>query len=732
MDDAYSLAAGTASSSDMDNKSAYANDYLLQHPNKKYHIELAINSYNIATRTLRYLTVEAESKKFIQYSSNHPLMQSNKETNRKGVDNTFKDINMRLHYQAMIYYNLGISYSEMICSNNVGNVGGNGVDGSLPKMDSSQEDKAYSEKSVSNLRSAQSSYEKLRYAYSTKTSDNNNDDNDDDNDNNDEKETYYEYDRIEKGYADSCNQLSMALYHNMIFKENEKVSDLTDKTMKLVKSTFGLDLDASEDDVITSLMAQAMGGGGAAGNAGGGAGADGAYTFTLDLNDVEGLLGDIMGGGDDLLGGMGGIFDMDGGIGEDEKTKKLLNEIATYIDTAILTYQHHANYPPSSQQQHNNNGKKDGSKSGRGFTVVVNGVKRKSKKVIEKERRILNWRYSLAISYQNAAMIATIQNKHIRSRELMNLASEIYLNTIIPYYKSNNNVSSSSSSSVITTNPGTMTFDNAKTSVGDLYVSLADVAIKLGQYKDGKILYTNAMDWYDKYDLKPSTPTTSGDGSDRLYGTILLGNDATAHQYEEFITTYEQQLIQYKRDLKSGSIYKDDSYEAEMLMTIAPMYLSIGKSQDAINSYRGVIEVYKRIVYNKDDVKGLRRALLNIADAQYGLATSYFHNDQFNDSLIHYVESVDTYIQIYGEGNSPKDKQGDKVEDMLEEMKDIITEQIGGSVTSSSDHPKVTNFDIESYYHRASHLKNSTIESILGVDNDNDDDDDDDDDDDYY
>jgi hypothetical protein len=772
MNDAYLLlakATATASSSSNDGNSnknnVNNNDYLLQHPNKKYHIELAINSYNIAKRTLRYLTDEAEM---------NPLIQSNKDTkNRKGVDNTFDDINLRLHYQSIIYYNLGIAYSDMIGSNSVD-------DGSLPKTDSSsQEDKAYSEKSVSNLHSAQSSYEKLRYAYSTKGNDDNNND---DNDDNDKDET--NYDRIEKGYADSCNKLGMALYHNMIFKENEKVSDLNDKTMKLVKSTFGLDSDASENDIVTALMAQAMGGGGGAGNgaagnagAGAGAGAGGAYTFTLDLDDVDGLFGDMMGDGDDILSG---IFDMGGiggGIGLDglggdnnnksnEKKKKLLNEISTYIDTAILTYQYHANYPPSPSSQHNK--KKNGSSS-EGFIVIVNGVKRKSKKEMKEEIRILNWRYSLAISYQNAAMIATIQNKHIRSRELMNLALELYLNIIIPYYKNNNDSSSSSSSTVITSNPGSMTFDNAKTSVGDLYVSLADVAIQLGQYKDGKTLYTNAMDWYDEYDLKPSSPSISssirgggGGGSDNLYGTTLLGDDATVHQYEEFITTYEEQLIQYKRDLKSGSIYKDDSYEAEMLMTIAPMYLSIDKSQDAINSYRDVIKVYERIASDAtpeatatnnnnddDDVKGHRRALLNIADAQYGLAISYFHNYQFDESLIHYTESADTYIDLYGEGNSPKDKQADKVEDMLEEMKDIITEQLGeeyyenimkstttttgsssnskssdgnggGSGTSSSDHPKVANFDIDNYYNRASGLHNSTI-----YDDDDDDDDDD-------
>merc|ERR1712238_246471 len=76
------------------------------------------------------------------------------------------------------------------------------------------------------------------------------------------------------------------------------------------------------------------------------------------------------------------------------ETKRVLHEIATYLDTAILTYQQ-----PAIPATTTTTTKKDPSS----LTVIVNGVKRKSPEERKEELRVFQWHCSLAIAYQSAA-----------------------------------------------------------------------------------------------------------------------------------------------------------------------------------------------------------------------------------------------------------------------------------------------------------------------------------------
>ena len=701
------------------------NDY----SSKKYDIELAINAYTIALRALEVRNEDVDTT-----------------TPGGGGDGTANNNNgeliLILQYNAVLQYSLGEAYTEMM------NTSG-------PSSMDLQEEKVYLEKSITYYRTSKFLYEKLRYLYSAATISDESISNTDDATDDDDYD--YDYDSnvvdddgiddnvvqfdeiiyydIEKGYADSCDKLGMGLYSHMLFHQNEQVTNMNEKTMNMMKLSFGLDPDASDDEMMAALMNQAIiggGGGAAAGNADGGAN---AFTFTVNAGDIdaEGLFGDddfefdednIFGGAFTIggasgngFGGMGsGTSGGDaGGFGFDgkpsKKTQRLLNEIATYLDTAILTYQQHANYPPSSSTSSSSIGgggipnlmnsrrKKKNEKNS--FTVIINGVKRKSKEEIYEENRIFEWRCSLAMIYGHASLIATTQQKHIRARELMNLALDLFLQSIMPIFKNTNDdgakknqqqnqkrkeVEPAYTALLSSSKPAyanrVMTYEYAKVSVATLYQSLSDTAFQLGHYNDSKMLYEKAMEWFTEYKLDPN-PKLMYDfslSSSWSPGSIV-DDDATSQQYKELLLSFEKQLTDYKQGVKVGTIYKDDSYEAELLLSIGPMHLSLEQIADAIRTYKDAVKIYKRIQPTTDlDNKKNRRILLNLADAQSSLSAAFFLNHHYDKSFKTFKEMIDVYIMIYGEGNSPTNKESDQLGDIFEGMKDQLTASLGENV----------------------------------------------------
>ena len=632
------------------------------HP-KNYHIQLALQAYQWASSALYKMTSQNE---FLELD---PAEEGDKEKM------------IRLQYYAIIEFTKGEAYSLM----------GGGRDGDHSN-NGQEEDEASYALALECYRKANIAYEKLRYLYAKLASVALVDDDDE----------YFNEERyflIENFYAHSCFQLGMSLYSKLILTQNAEVFESNEKIMDLVKSSFGLEEDANEEDLVAALLDQANGGigggGGMVGGRGGGVGGSSSFSFSVD--DVPDL-------------SYWGATDMYGDKADAEERNAHLVEITALLDTAILTYQQHTQPLISSD--------------GRVVKVTVNGVPRKSIQELEQDERLFEWRSSLAMAYQSAAVIATYRNQHIRSRELVNSALEIYTDVILPFYYEQEErekrtkrgrynrdfhrslrMSETSSPTSITA----MTRGYAEVSAGHLYVTLADTAMKFGGYEDSKRSYSQAMDWHMQHNLSPEPGG---------YFNTLYGDEVSLHQYEDFVTTYREELDKYNNDLKAGYIYRDDLYEAQMHLTIAPMYMAMGKARPAIRFYKDAVTVYERITTDDLSNESNKLALLSLADARFELALAYFHDRKFPESNEQHALSCDAYQRIYGEGTPPQPEGAAAIED----MKDTIIESYGedyyeqikayyeGSGTGSGgvgmgnsgawgNDPKVaTNFDVLGYH----------------------------------
>jgi len=570
------------------------------HP-KIYHVELALQAYNWASKTLFAMTKETE---FLDID---PTVEDDKEKM------------IQLQYYAVVEYAKG----EALTIAGEDNIA------------SSSFNEFYSS-ALDSYRKAQASFENLRYIYA-KLSKTDND-----------KDYFHEerYYFIEKVYANSCFQLAVSLYSKLIFEQNEKINRANEKIIELTKT--GLGVEGEELDIVTALMDQANGGMGG-GKLGGSS--NGAFTGIESLGDLNNILD-------------GNWMDDEFGFGDSEDEKFALEEITGLLDTAILTYQQHANPQPS-----NNDGKET-----KPMMVIVNGVPRKSLEEYQEDERLFPWQSSLAMAYEKAATVATMRNQHIRSRELMNLALEVYLDAIIPYYREqetrerklerNGEILLDSRSSSSTPSISTMSREYAEVSAGHLYVTMADTTLKLGSYEDAKDAYSKAMEWHRQYQLTPEP--------DGIFNT-LLGDEVSLRQYEDFVSTFRQELDQYLKSVKIGYLYRDDSYEAGMLLSIAPLYMAMGKAEPAIRFYKDAISAYERFTKDTRTNKSNKVAVLGLADARFGLATAYFHVRRFEESKVEHALSCDIYQEMFGEGTPPQTES----EAALEEMKDMIVESYG-------------------------------------------------------
>ncbi len=579
------------------------------HP-KNYHIELALQAYNWASKTLFAMTKETE---FIDID---PMREANKEKM------------VRLQYYGIIEYSKGEAFTIA------------GED----DISSSYSNEFFSS-ALDTYRKAQASFEKLRYIYArlSKTDSDANAFH-----NNDEKyfneERYY---LIENFYAHACFQLAMSLYSKLILEQNEKINRANEKIMELTK-TGGIGLEDEDLDVVTALMDQAKGVMG-----GPRLGATSNTARAESLGDLNSILG-------------GNWMEDELGFGGSSEEKFALEEITGLLDAAILTYQEHANPQQSSD---------NGGKQAKPTKIIVNGVSQKSLEEYQEEERLFPWQSSLAMAYEKAATVATMRNQHIRSRELMNLALEVYSGVIIPYYRDQEarerklmrsdeirrDIRTSSSTSSISI----MSRGYAAVSAGRLYVTLADTTSKLGNYKDAKNAYSKAMEWYTQHQLTPE--------ADGIFNTIS-GDEISLREYEAFASTFRQELDQYFEDVKNGYMYRDDSYEAGMSLSLAQLYMAMGKAEPAIVLYKDATIAYER--FSKDyrtNKSEHKMAVLGLADARFGLASAYFHVRRFEDSKVEHALSCDIYLQMFGEGTPPQTES----EAALEDMKDMIVENFG-------------------------------------------------------
>ena len=486
-----------------------------------------------------------------------------------------------------------------------------GVFASMARDETKTYDSKLYSSAVDSYRKSKTIFDKLRYASFRKHT----------------KEDEFS-DQIDAYYANSCLELANLLYSQLILAENEEVDKYNEQLTGAMKAQAGDDLD-----IVQTLMDQANGFQGLYGMG------DTFTTATLDA---------LQGNAIAQLGG------------HSETWNDAMAEVTELMDTAILTYHQHAN----PQRKPVVEGKEESMK------VIVNGVVRKSLQELQQEEHLFPWKVSLATAYQEATTVASTRNQLVRARELMRLALQVYSEDILPYYQeqSSRQKRLSRINEKILSQPildartsSTMTKEYAQLAIGALHKSLADTDFHLGSYQDSKDTYAKCMDWFEEYQLAPEP--------DEKFN-IFIGDEVGRTEYKEFVAALHVEMEQYQEDVRAYKIYQDDNYEGNLFLSMLPVYLAMGDTGASIHCCQQAIVLYERIT-KKDPSNQL--ALLNLADARFGLATAYFHEMQFSDSQEQHALASSIYQQVYGEGNPPKTAD----EAALEEMKDEIIKAHG-------------------------------------------------------
>ncbi len=489
--------------------------------------------------------------------------------------------------------------------------------------DSSASEKLYAS-AVDSYRKSKTVFEKLRYASFGKRTDDDG-----------------MPDQIDAYYANSCLELANLLYSQLILAENEKVAKYNEQLTGAMKAQAGDDLE-----IVAALMNEASGGKGLGGS---------GNTFTSTPLDAI-LQGNIL-----------------GQLGADSETwKAAMTEVTELLDTAILTYHQHANL----QRKPMDEGKEQPMK------VIVNGVVRKSLQELQQEERLFPWKVSLAMAYQEAATVASTRKQLVRARELMRLALQVYSEDILPYYleQSSREKRLSRINDRILPQPipdarssSTMTKEYAELGAGSLYKTLADTDFYLGSYRDSKEAYAKCMDWYAQYHLDP-------DPDEKF--NIFYGDEAGRSEYQDFVSALEVEMEQYRNDVRAKYLYQDDNYEGNLLLSMVPVYLAMGDAEASIRTCQEAIAIYDSIT-NRDPSDKL--ALLNLADARFGLATAYFHEMHFSESQEQHALASSIYQQVYGEGNPPKTADEAALEEMKQEIIQAYGQEYYGQLQSYYD-----------------------------------------------
>ncbi len=540
---------------------------------KKYHLELSLHAYELASKTLFEMLPENELLQI------HPIQHDNMR-------------NLQLY--ATIEYTKG------------------GVLSSMASEESLTDSSSLYSLAVDSYRKSKNVFETLRYSSIAKRT---------------SLQDEGLSDRIDAYYANSCLELGNLLYSQLILAENEKVAKYNEQLTGAMKAQIGDDLD-----IVAELMDQANGGKGLGGN-------------TAGIETLEALQGSLL-----------------GELGTDtEAWNAAIQEVTELLDTAILTYHQHANLQRT---------QKDNASKEVPMKVIVNGVVRKSLQDLMEEERLFPWRVSLAMAYQEAATVATTRNQKVRARELMRLALQVYTEDILPYYQEQSlrqkrlaRLDGSFSQQQI---PNTQSFsaiteEFAKQATGTLYKTLATTDFYLGSYKDSQAFYAKCMEWYATNHLDPE-PDEKFD--------IFYGDEAGRSEYQDFVSALETEMEQYRNDVKARYVYQDDNYEGNLLLSMVPVYLAMGDAKASIRCCQQAIAVYERSTH-KDPSDTL--ALLNLADARFGLANAYFHEKRYSESQEEHSLACLLYQQVYGEGKPPKTADVAA----LEEMKDEIIQTYG-------------------------------------------------------
>ncbi|CAJ1951914.1 unnamed protein product [Cylindrotheca closterium] len=187
-------------------------------------------------------------------------------------------------------------------------------------------------------------------------------------------------------------------------------------------------------------------------------------------------------------------------------------------------------------------------------------------------------------------------------------------------------------------------------SIGSLMANIADTYGQLGKHQESKTTYMVAMRFYSMFHLTPP-PTAQN-----LYTEVSM-DEAT----KTMLDSYLSMLKEYRRGTASNAdpgqpMYQtDDTYEGDILYNLGTIYLYAGDDKEGMDWFEEAITVYQRThnTKNKNRISKHQQRWSQIASIKASLKRIYFGQGRFDDSNQAHQESMDLFLELYGDGVNP-------------------------------------------------------------------------------
>jgi tetratricopeptide (TPR) repeat protein len=207
---------------------------------------------------------------------------------------------------------------------------------------------------------------------------------------------------------------------------------------------------------------------------------------------------------------------------------------------------------------------------------------------------------------------------------------------------------------------------NAKTTLADLYISLADAALQAGSYDLAKEAYGNAMTLHDQHNIAVAPlPPMSEQNEQALEDHLqllreyrgMVNNGGGGQQHPQ----QQQKLYPKGNDDYDDAAYhyyeRNDGYEGDMMTNIGALYMAKGETEAAISYLEQALIKYQ------DETDGQA-----MADLKLNLAMVYYRVRRFHDSQRVHLDALSAYQQLYGDGVNPFVQMLDRYEDMIQQQ----------------------------------------------------------------
>jgi tetratricopeptide (TPR) repeat protein len=265
---------------------------------------------------------------------------------------------------------------------------------------------------------------------------------------------------------------------------------------------------------------------------------------------------------------------------------------------------------------------------------------------------IIDLRMGLSLALQHAATtgVLTAYPKQLHDAvEKFQYAIRVQKNEILPYVRIDG-----------------PEYISTKTTLADLYISLADTALQAGSYDLAKEAYSEAMQWHERHNIgvAPLPPITEDHELAleehlqllREYRSMVNGNNNNGGQQKKW---NNQKLYPKGNDDYEDQYYyeRDDGYEGDMMANIGALYMAKGQTEAAISYMEQAVTRYE----SESDGQAM-------ADLKLNLAMAYYRARRFADSQRLHLEALSAFQKLYGDGANPFVQILDRYEEMLQQQ----------------------------------------------------------------